>query len=82
MIEAADGRLYTGITTDTERRFAEHLAQAGLGAKFFRGNKPVALVYRALCADRSRASKEEARIKKLKRQQKLALVDAYRQGSR
>ncbi len=75
VIEASDGRLYTGITTDVDRRFAEH-TEGPKGAKFFRGNPPVNVRYRVPVDDRSTASREEARIKKLTRQQKLALIES------
>jgi putative endonuclease len=70
--------LYTGITTDPERRFQEHLAThegAGTkGAKFFRGHKPVKLVYREAAENRSEATKREIAIKKLPRNKKWQLI--------
>lgn len=75
MIEASDGRLYTGITTDVERRFREH-ADSKKGARFFRGRKPGRLVYVEDAQDRSRASQREAAIKALSRREKLALIEA------
>lgn len=74
MIRCANGQLYTGITTDVERRFAEHSAGAPKGAKYLRGKGPLTLVYREPQMDRSTASKREAAIKKLSKQQKLALL--------
>ena len=73
MIEASDGRLYTGITTDVERRFREH-AEGKKGARFFRGRKPGRLVYVEDAENRSIASQREAAIKRLTRQQKMALI--------
>ena len=74
MIRATDQSLYTGITTDVERRFAEH--QSGrAGAKYFRGRNPEQLVLVESGHDRSSASIREAQIKKLSRQQKLELID-------
>ena len=73
MIRAADQSLYTGITTDVERRFAEH--QSGrAGAKYFRGRKPQKVVLVESGHDRSSASIREAQIKKLSRDQKMALI--------
>jgi len=70
--------LYTGITTDPERRFQEHLATyegtGTKGAKFFRGHKPVKLVYREAAKNRSDASKREIAIKKLPRNKKWRLL--------
>jgi putative endonuclease len=73
MIRATDQSLYTGITTDVERRFAEH--QSGrAGAKYFRGRSPEAVVMVESGHDRSSASIREAQIKKLSREQKLQLI--------
>ena len=72
IIEASDTSYYTGITTDVERRFAQH--QDGTGARFFSGRQPVAVVYREDGHDRSSASRREAEIKKLSRREKAALI--------
>lgn len=73
IIRATDQSLYTGITTDVERRFAEH--QSGrAGAKYFRGRSPEQLVLVESGYDRSSASIREAQIKKLSREQKLELI--------
>jgi putative endonuclease len=73
LIRTRFGSLYTGITTDTERRLKEH-QQGGKGAKILRGKSPLELVYREQFANRSVASVMEARIKKLTRLQKEALI--------
>ncbi len=73
LIEAENGHLYTGITTDIDRRFQEH-KQGKKGARFFKTSPAKALVYSEPQADRSAASKREAAIKKLSRIQKLALI--------
>lgn len=75
MIETRQGHLYTGITTDVERRFNEHQNSPKKGAKYLRGKGPLTLVYQTKCADRSAASKLESEIKKLSRQQKLVLIN-------
>jgi len=74
IIETEGGRLYTGITTDLERRFAEH--REGRGAKFFRRDPPSRRVYQAVFANRAAASREEYRIKRLTKCQKEALLSA------
>ena len=73
MIEASDRSLYTGVTTDVQRRFAEH-GDTDKGAKYFRGRKPLKVVYTQSLPDRSSALKREAEIKKLTRQNKLQLI--------
>ena len=73
IIEASDSSLYTGITTDVERRFTEHCGQTR-GAKYFRGRKPLKVVYSERHSDRSKASKREAEIKKLSRLEKLGVI--------
>ncbi|MFK7731288.1 MAG: GIY-YIG nuclease family protein [Pseudomonadales bacterium] len=75
IIEASDNSLYTGISTDVERRWQEHMS-GKTGAKFFRGRKPRRLVYQQSVGDRSQASQLEAEIKKLSRAKKLELIAA------
>lgn len=76
IVEADDGYLYTGITTDVDRRLREHQGLAGKskGAKFFRGRNALAVVYSETHNDRSSASKRESQIKKMSAQSKKALV--------
>ncbi|UTF60527.1 GIY-YIG nuclease family protein [Gilvimarinus sp. DA14] len=73
MIECENGQLYTGITTDVERRWREHCL-GRTGARFFRTSAPRKLCRLESHPDRSSASKREAAIKKLNRQQKLQLL--------
>lgn len=72
ILKCADGTLYTGISNDVAKRLADH--NAGKGAKYTRVRLPVELVYDLACGDRSAAAKEEYRIKKLSREEKLELV--------
>jgi putative endonuclease len=74
LLKCADGTIYTGITTDVQRRFEEH--KGGKGAHYTRVKKAVKILYTEEHADRSSASKREAEIKKLTRNQKLDLVRA------
>lgn len=71
--------LYTGITTDVERRFGEHVASfngvSKKGAKYFRGRKPKELVYTEPCENRSMASKRECEIKKMNTLAKKKLIE-------
>ncbi|MDC3263710.1 MAG: GIY-YIG nuclease family protein [Porticoccaceae bacterium] len=73
LIRATDQSVYTGITTDVERRFNEHLSGRA-GAKYFRGRSPVEVVFTEGGHNRSSASIRESQIKKLSRQQKLNLI--------
>lgn len=78
MIATDKSAFYTGITTDIERRFQQHLDVASgvpnsRGAKFFRLHTPVAVIYQQRFASRSEASKHEYAIKQLSKQQKRAL---------
>lgn len=74
MVRTASGALYTGITTDVPRRFAEHQAGAPKGARSLRGKGPLELVYYSPAGDRSRASRLEWHIKQWPKQRKEALV--------
>lgn len=73
ILKCADKTLYTGITTDLARRIAEH-NDTKLGAKYTFARRPVKLVYLKKFKNRSLASQEEARIKKLKKIEKLELI--------
>ena len=72
ILRCGDNTLYTGITTDVEKRFEAH--QSGKGAKYTRGRGPLELAYREECGTHSDALKREAQIKKLTREQKQALI--------
>ncbi|BBL57848.1 GIY-YIG nuclease family protein [Methylomonas koyamae] len=76
IIECCDGSLYTGITTDVERRFRQH--RAGTGAKYFRAKQPVRIVYTETEHDRATASRREAEIKRMGRAEKLAILQSAR----
>ena len=73
LIRSHDNRLYTGITTDVERRLSEH--RAGKGAKALRGRGTLTLVFSQRVGDRSQALRIEYRIKQLSKIQKERLVN-------
>ena len=73
IIRASDDSLYTGITTDLERRLKQHQTGKG-GAKYFRGRQACDFVYTESGHNRSSASIREAQIKKMTRQQKDLLL--------
>jgi putative endonuclease len=72
MLRCRDGSLYTGWTVDLERRLARH--RAGVASRYTASRLPVALAFAQPMADRSAARREEARIKRLPRAAKLALL--------
>ena len=72
VLECADDSLYTGYTTDVERRVAEH--NAGEGAKYTRGRTPVEPVHVERFDSQSAAMSREYEIKQLSRRQKEQLV--------
>jgi len=76
IIYCSDESLYTGISNDVEKRYAQHVAQKG--AKYFRGRKPEKLVYLEEGHDRSSATKREIEIKKLSRDNKKQLIFSNR----
>jgi putative endonuclease len=74
MARCGDGTLYTGVTTDLERRLAEH--NTGSGGAYTRSRVPVVMVYQEAAGDRSLAQRRECAIKRLSRAEKEALVAA------
>jgi putative endonuclease len=73
ILECNDKTLYTGITTDLDRRVKEH-NESSKGAKYTKARRPVKLVYSETLANRSLASKRELQIKKLSRRDKIKLI--------
>lgn len=76
ILRCADGSLYTGWTVDVHRRLAQHLT--GKASRYTASRLPVELAWALQVPDRSSALREEARIKRLPRAQKLALVAELR----
>ena len=73
ILECGDGTLYTGITDDLERRLKAH--EQGKGAKYTRGRGPLTLRYQESLADKSTALKREYEVKRLRKTDKLALIN-------
>jgi putative endonuclease len=73
IVECADQTLYTGWTTNVERRLKAH--NAGRGARYTRDHGPVRLVYTEEAPDRRAALKRELVIKRMSRAQKLKLIE-------
>lgn len=72
ILECGDGTLYTGITDDITRHVTQH--NAGKGAKYTRGRGPVQLRYQEICGSHADALRRELQVKRLTRQEKLALI--------
>lgn len=72
ILKCSDNSLYTGWTTDIEKRVKSH--NSGKGAKYTRGRGPVLLKYFETFETRSEAMKRECEIKKLSREKKLKLI--------
>jgi putative endonuclease len=72
LLRCADGSLYCGWTTGPDRRLRQH--QAGTASRYTKRRRPVEYALVMPAADRSAALREEARIKRLSRAEKLALV--------
>lgn len=81
LLQCADGTLYTGITSDLERRLDQHNGASSGGPRYTRGRRPVRLLWSERAADRPAALRREAAIKKLARRDKLVLsgisTDSY-----
>jgi len=74
IIRSANNSLYTGITTDIDRRLQEHQGKNSKGAKALKGKGPLRMVWHTTVKDRSHASKLEYNIKQLSKADKERLV--------
>ncbi len=75
IVKCNDDSLYTGITTDVQRRLKEHNFNNKKGAKSLRSKRPVSLVFWEPYNNQSEARIREAQIKNWKREYKLKLVN-------
>ena len=75
IVECNDGTLYTGISNNIDKRIKDH--NLGIGSKYTKGRRPVKLLGKWDCADKSHASKMEYRVKGLTREAKLRLIINY-----
>lgn len=72
LIQCKDGSIYTGITTDVERRISEH--ESGKGGRYTKSKGIVKLLYTERCGSKGDALKRESEIKGWRREKKLALI--------
>jgi putative endonuclease len=77
LLQCGNGSIYTGISTDVDRRIGEHLKDKR-GAKCLRGKGPFTLLLKKRIGSKSKALKSEYRIKRLKKAEKVALASAYK----
>jgi putative endonuclease len=80
VLRCADGTLYTGVTTDCDRRLLQH--NAGTASKYTRSRRPVAMAYRERAKSHGAALRREIAIKKLSRPAKDALIATQRARKR
>jgi putative endonuclease len=76
LIRTRHGTLYTGITTDVDRRLAEHEGAGAKGSKYLRSRAPLQLVYRATIGSRALAQQVESQVKSLPKRKKEEIVAA------
>ena len=76
ILKCSDDTFYTGVTTDIDRRLDEH-NNSSKGAKYTKARRPVTLAYCKKVGDRSEAQKEEYRVRKLSRDEKISLVENF-----
>lgn len=77
ILKCSDGTLYTGSTIDVAKRLREHNGLIKNGAKYTRARRPVTLVYSEKCKNFAKACEREAKIKRMTRDEKLSLAEAY-----
>lgn len=74
IIKCRDGALYTGISTDIDRRLAEHRGRGDTGSKYLKGKAPLTLLFQERIGSRSLALKVENRVKKLSKAEKERVI--------
>ncbi len=79
LIRCRDGTLYTGISTDVDRRFAQHQGAGNAGSRYLKGRGPLNLVFQENLGSKSLALKVECRVKRMPkaRKEKLIKVSGY-----
>lgn len=80
LVRTADGALYTGVSTDVDRRFAEHCDGTARGSRYLRGRGPLELVYSQRIGQRGLALRVESRFKRLTKERKEQIVQSRPDG--
>ena len=80
LLQCADQSLYVGVTTDLVRRVQQHNGQLAGGARYTKARRPLALVWSDACDSRSEAQQREYALRRLSREQKLALIAGAAEG--
>jgi len=75
-VQCSDGSLYTGVTTDVQKRVEAHNGTGG--AKYTRTRRPVTLAYQEPCQSKSQALKREYEIKRMSRAKKLEMISTLK----
>ena len=74
LIRCRDDTIYTGISTNVERRFAQHQSEGYAGSRYLKGRGPLTLVFKEKLGSRSLASKVEHRVKRMPKARKEKLI--------
>ena len=80
LLQCADQSLYVGVTKDLARRLQQHNGQLAGGARYTQARRPVALVWSKACDSRSDAQQREHALRRLSREQKLAIIAGAEEG--
>ena len=75
LIRCRDESLYTGISTDVNRRFHQHQGEGNAGSKYLKGRGPLTLVFQKRLGNKTLALKVEGKVKKLSKGRKENLVE-------
>lgn len=78
IVQTYSGLLYTGISTDPQRRLRQHSGELRGGAKALRGKGPLQLVYQSEPQDKQSAARTEYQLKQLPRAARLSLIEQYK----
>ena len=78
LIRCRDSTLYTGISTDVDRRLAQHQGEGNAGSKYLKGRGPLSLVFQEKLGSKSLALKVERRVKRMSKARKEKLIKVSR----